>query len=108
MLVLGIESSCDETACAVVWDGKEILSNVIYSQTKVHSSYGGVFPELACRKHVDTLIPAIEASLQQAGVQKDAIDLIAVAKGPGLIGALLIGVNGAKALAMAWGIPFIG
>lgn len=108
MLVLGIESSCDETACAVVREGNEILSNVIYSQSKVHSNYGGVFPELACRKHVDTLIPAVHAALEEADVQPEQVDLIAVAKGPGLIGALLIGVNGAKSLAMAWDIPFVG
>lgn len=108
MLVLGIETSCDETACAVVSEGRTVLSNVIYSQSQLHSAYGGVFPELACRKHVDAIIPAIEAALQQAGVCPQEIDLIAVASGPGLIGALLIGVNAAKALAMAWDIPFIG
>src|SRR5271154_3488815 len=108
MLVLGIETSCDETACAVVSEGKTVLSNVIYSQSELHSAYGGVFPELACRKHVDAIIPAIEAALQQANVRPQEIDLIAVAKGPGLIGALLIGVNAAKALAMAWDVPFIG
>ena len=108
MLVLGIESSCDETACAVVRDGKEILSNVIYSQSMMHSAFGGVFPELACRKHVDALIPAIQAALDQAKITPKEIDLIAVAKGPGLIGALLIGLNAAKALSMAWEIPFVG
>lgn len=108
MLVLGIETSCDETACAVVSEGKTVLSNVIYSQSELHRAYGGVFPELACRKHVDAIIPAIEAALQQAGVGPQEIDLIAVASGPGLIGALLIGVQAAKALAMAWDIPFIG
>src|SRR5579862_293078 len=108
MLLLGIESTCDETACAVVRDGKEILSNVIHSQSEMHSAFGGVFPELACRRHVDALIPAIEAALDQAGVSAKQIDLIAVAKGPGLIGALLIGLNAAKALSMAWEIPFIG
>ncbi len=108
MLVLGIETSCDETACAIVRDGREILSNVIYSQTELHTPFGGVFPELACRKHVDTLIPIIEASLKQAGVTAEAIDLIAVARGPGLIGALLIGLNAAKALSLAWEIPYVG
>lgn len=107
MLVLGIESTCDETAAAVVRDGKEILSNVIHSQS-IHSTLGGVFPELACRKHVDALIPAIHTALEQALIHPRELDGIAVAKGPGLIGALLIGLNAAKALAMAWNVPFIG
>lgn len=108
MLILGIESTCDETACAIVRNGKEILSNVIHSQSEIHSAFGGVFPELACRRHVDILIPVIETALAQAGITADQIDLIAVAKGPGLIGALLIGLNAAKALSLAWNIPFIG
>jgi N6-L-threonylcarbamoyladenine synthase len=108
MLVLGIETTCDETACSVVRDGQEILSNVIASQSDLHSLYGGVFPELACRRHLDALIPVLEESLTQAHVTSEAIDLIAVAKGPGLIGALLIGLNAAKALSLAWRIPFIG
>lgn len=108
MLVLGIETTCDETACSIVQDGKEILSNVIASQTDLHAQYGGVFPELACRKHIDTLIPVIEEAIVQAGIGKRAIDLVAVAKGPGLIGALLIGLNAAKALSLAWKKPFVG
>ena len=108
MLILGIESTCDETACAVVRDGKDILSNVIDSQSEMHRIYGGVFPELACRQHVDALVPAIDSALAQANISSNQIDLIAVAKGPGLIGALLIGVNAAKALSLAWDIPFIG
>lgn len=108
MLVLGIETTCDETACAVVAGGKKILSNVVASQTDLHVQYGGVFPELACRRHHDALIPVISEALQEAGVQKHDVDLIAVAKGPGLIGALLLGLNSAKALALAWKKPFVG
>lgn len=108
MLVLGIESTCDETACAVVEKGKKILSNVIASQTDLHSRYGGVFPELACRQHFDLMIPIIEQALQEAHVSPSAIDLISVAYGPGLIGALLLGVNTAKSLALAWNKPFVG
>lgn len=108
MLILGIESTCDETACAIVRDGKEVLSNVIYSQTEVHNNFGGVFPELACRRHIDALIPVIKAALKEAAVSPTEIDVIAAAKGPGLIGALLIGLNAAKALSYTWNIPFVG
>jgi N6-L-threonylcarbamoyladenine synthase len=108
MLVLGIESTCDETACSIVRDGKEVLSNVISSQTELHQAFGGVFPELACRRHIDALIPVIKMALAEAGMSPSGIDLIAVARGPGLIGALLIGLNAAKALSFAWGIPFVG
>lgn len=108
MYVLGIESSCDETACAIVKDGKEVLANVISSQTNLHNAFGGVFPELACRRHIDVLIPVIKAALQEAGLPASEIGLIAAAKGPGLIGALLIGLNAAKALSFAWNVPFIG
>lgn len=108
MYVLGIESTCDETAAAVVKDGKEILSNVISSQIDLHRAFGVVVPELACRRHVDIMIPVIEEALSKAGKTLDEIDLIAAAMGPGLIGALLVGVNAAKALAFAKKIPFIG
>lgn len=108
MIVLGIESTCDETACAIVKNGTEILSNVVYSQIDLHSQYGGVFPELACRKHVDVLILVIQTALCQSQLSFEQIDLIAVAKGPGLIGALLIGLNAAKALSLAWNIPYVG
>jgi len=108
MLVLGIESSCDETAASVVRNGKEILSNVISSQVDLHKQYGGVFPELACRRHIDDLIPVIDQALKEAHVEAQEIDLIAATKGPGLIGALLIGLNAAKALALAWNKPFVG
>lgn len=108
MLVLGIESTCDETAAAVVKDGKEILSNVISSQIALHQQYGGVFPEVACRSHIDMILPIVDESLKKANVKKEEIDLIAVAKAPGLIGAVLIGVNVAKGLSLAWNRPFIG
>ncbi len=108
MIVLGIESTCDETACALVRDGKEVLSNVISSQAELHNLYGGVFPELACRRHIDALIPVIKKAIEEAGVAPAEIDLVAAAKGPGLIGALLIGLNAAKSLSYAWNIPFIG
>ncbi|MES2121926.1 MAG: tRNA (adenosine(37)-N6)-threonylcarbamoyltransferase complex transferase subunit TsaD [Chlamydiota bacterium] len=108
MIVLGIESTCDETACAIVRNGTEILSNVICSQTEIHEQFGGVYPELACRRHVDVLVFVIQKAIAEAQVEFSEIDLIAVAKGPGLIGALLIGLNAAKALALAWKRPFIG
>lgn len=108
MLTLGIETTCDETACAVVKDGNEILSNIILTQTDLHALYGGVYPELACRRHFEAIIPAFEKACFEAGVSKNEIDLIAVAKGPGLIGALLVGLNAAKALSLAWKKPFIG
>lgn len=103
MLVLGIETSCDETACAVVKDGEEILSNTIASQEE-HEAYGGVYPEMAARRHVDAIIPVVRAAMQ--GIER--VDLVAVTRGPGLIGSLLIGLNAAKALALGWGIPYVG
>jgi N6-L-threonylcarbamoyladenine synthase len=108
MFVLGIESSCDETACAIVLDGREVLANAISSQIDLHRDFGGVFPELACRRHVDALIPVIEAALQESCLSVSEIGLIAATKGPGLIGALLIGLNAAKALSYAWDLPFVG
>jgi len=107
-LILGIESTCDETGCAVVKNGSEILSNVVASQVELHKVYGGVVPELACRQHVDMIIPVIDQAIKDAGVTLDDIDIISVAKGPGLIGALLIGLNAAKALSFAINKPFIG
>jgi N6-L-threonylcarbamoyladenine synthase len=107
MLVLGIESSCDETAAAVVKDGK-MLSNVIASQIKAHSKYGGVVPEIASRKHIEAINPVIEQALSDAGVGLNEIEGIAVTRGPGLIGSLLIGLATAKALAYALDIPFVG
>ncbi|HRD55880.1 MAG TPA: tRNA (adenosine(37)-N6)-threonylcarbamoyltransferase complex transferase subunit TsaD [Parachlamydiaceae bacterium] len=108
MLVLGIETSCDETAAAIVKDGKEILSNVVSSQIDLHQAFGGVVPELACRRHADIMIPVIDEALKKADLALQDVDLIAATKGPGLIGALLIGLNAAKALSFTLGKPFIG
>lgn len=108
MLVLGIETTCDETGVSIVEKGQRILSNKVHSSSDIHAQYGGVFPELACRRHIDALIPTIEEALKEAKVTPEQIDLIAVAKGPGLIGALLIGLNAAKSLSIAWNKPFIG
>ena len=108
MRVLGIETSCDETAVAVVEDGRRILSNVIASQVEMHARYGGVVPEVASRQHILEIVPVVEASLQQGGLTWSDIDAIAVTKGPGLAGALLVGVNTAKALAFGRGLPLVG
>jgi N6-L-threonylcarbamoyladenine synthase len=108
MIVLGIESTCDETAASIVKDGREILSQVISSQVDLHNIYGGVVPELACRRHIETIIPVIDQAVQESGLDLDAVDLIAVANGPGLIGPLYIGVNTAKGLSMALGKPLVG
>lgn len=108
MLVLGIESSCDETAAAVVKDGREILSSEIYSQIELHRPYGGVVPELASREHLSKIGDVVEACLTKAGVRLTELDGVAVTQGPGLIGALLVGVSYAKALAFGLGVPFIG
>lgn len=108
MYVLGIESSCDETAAAIVEDGTRILSHVIASQADLHEKYGGVFPELASRRHSEVILPTIDQTLKQAGISPKEIGLIAVTNSPGLMGPLLIGVNTAKTLSLAWNIPFIG
>ena len=108
MFVLGIETTCDETACAVVKDGKEILSNLIATQADLHAIYGGVYPELACRRHFELIIPLVDQALKEARVSPAEIDLISVAYGPGLIGALLLGVHAAKSMALAWNKPFVG
>jgi N6-L-threonylcarbamoyladenine synthase len=108
MLLLALESSCDETAAAVVRDGRKILSNLIASQTDVHSVYGGVVPELASRRHLEIINPLVDAALQQAGVSKKQLDGVVVTRGPGLIGALLVGLSYAKAFAYACRIPVIG
>ena len=108
MLVFGIETSCDETAAAVVKGGKKILSNCVALQTDLHQAFGGVVPELACRRHVDVIVPVIERALTEAAIPATAIDLVAVTSTPGLVGALLIGLNAAKAMALALNCPFIG
>ena len=107
MLVLGIETSCDETAAAVFKDGSELLSNVISDQFEVHSKYGGVVPELAGRAHIEQIHRVIGQALEQADVKLSDIDLIAVTRGPGLIPSLLVGLNVAKGIAYASGIPII-
>src|SRR5690625_4374809 len=100
-LILGIETSCDETAVAIVENGKKIISNVVASQIDSHKRFGGVVPEVASRHHVENITIVIEEAFQKANLTWDDIDAIAVTQGPGLIGALLIGVNAAKALAFA-------
>lgn len=108
MLILGIESSCDETAAALVRDGREILSSVVASQIRVHSEFGGVVPELASREHVDNICFVVERCLEQADTGWHSIDAVAVTRGPGLVGALLVGLAYAKALAYGLEIPFLG
>ena len=108
VLILAIETSCDETAAAVVKNGREILSNTIYSQIKVHQVFGGVVPEIASRKHMEKINPVIETALSDAGVRLDDITAVAVTYGPGLVGALLVGVAEAKAIAYAAGKPLVG
>src|ERR687895_863616 len=108
MLVLGIESSCDETAAAVVRDGREMVSSVISSQIEVHKRFGGVVPELASREHLDKIVPVVEEALARAGVKPSELDGIAVTQGPGLVGSLLVGLSYAKAMAYALGKPLVG
>ncbi len=108
MLILGIESSCDETAAAVLEDDRRILADVINSQISVHSKYGGVVPELASRKHIENIYPVVDQALNSAGVSLSEIDLLAVTQGPGLIGCLLVGHSFTKALSFVHGIPCVG
>jgi N6-L-threonylcarbamoyladenine synthase len=108
MIVLGIESSCDETAAAVLKNGTTILSSIVASQASIHRAYGGVVPELASREHVDNICFVVEASLEEASLKLSDIDTIAVTRGPGLMGALLVGLTYAKGLAYALKIPFVG
>ncbi len=108
VLILAIESSCDETAAAVVKNGRTVLSNIIYSQIALHTLYGGVVPEIASRKHIEKINQVIEAALSEAGVTLKEIDGVAVTYGPGLVGALLVGVAEAKAIAYAAKKPLIG
>jgi len=108
MLVLGIETSCDETAAAVVGEGLRLHSNVIASQAALHRRFGGVVPELASRKHIERLLPVVDEALEQAGMDLGRIDGLAVTRGPGLVGALTVGVAAAKAIALARGLPFVG
>ncbi|UII57803.1 tRNA (adenosine(37)-N6)-threonylcarbamoyltransferase complex transferase subunit TsaD [Cytobacillus spongiae] len=107
-IIMGVETSCDETAVAIIKNGKEILSNVVASQIDSHKRFGGVVPEIASRHHVEQVTVVFEEALKQAGVSYEEIDGIAVTEGPGLVGALLIGVNAAKAIAFAHNIPLVG
>lgn len=108
MIILAIETSCDETAAAVVKDGNTLLSSVVSSQVQVHHPYGGVVPELASRKHIEAIVPVVQEALDNAGMTLKQIDAIAVTQGPGLIGALLVGDSFAKACAYALNIPWVG
>jgi N6-L-threonylcarbamoyladenine synthase len=107
-LILGIETSCDETAAAIVEDGKNIISNVVASQISIHQKYGGVVPEIASRKHMEYIIPVIDKALEESGKRITDLSAIAVTYGPGLIGSLLVGLSVAKAIAYAQNIPLIG
>ncbi|MCR5716239.1 MAG: tRNA (adenosine(37)-N6)-threonylcarbamoyltransferase complex transferase subunit TsaD [Lachnospiraceae bacterium] len=106
--ILAIESSCDETAAAVVENGRRVLSNIIYSQIDLHTLYGGVVPEIASRKHIEKVIPVVDKALKEASLTFSDIDAIAVTYGPGLVGPLLVGVSAAKAISLATGIPLVG
>src|SRR5438034_4088801 len=106
--ILGIETSCDETAAAVVANGAAVLSSVVSSQVDLHARFGGVVPEIASRAHVELLTPVVAEALVEAGLDGDGIDAVAATIGPGLIGSLLVGISAAKALALVWGVPFVG
>lgn len=106
--VLGIETSCDETAAAVIENGRALLSNVVASQVEMHARYGGVFPEMASRQHIQTIYAVVEQALQQSHLRLGDLDAIAVTRGPGLAGSLIVGINFAKSLAMAQNLPLIG
>src|SRR5712692_7458281 len=108
MLVLGIESSCDETGAALVRDERYLLSNVVASQAEIHNRYGGVVPEVASRQQLATIIPVIETAFDQAACQWEDIDAIAATYGPGLAGSLLVGLTVGKTLALARSLPFLG
>ncbi|MCK5173591.1 MAG: tRNA (adenosine(37)-N6)-threonylcarbamoyltransferase complex transferase subunit TsaD [Planctomycetes bacterium] len=107
MRILGIETSCDETAAAVVADGRRILSSVVASQNKLHERFGGVVPEIASRAHIERIYPVVAQAVEEAGADRDSIDAIAIANQPGLVVALIVGVTAAKALALAWGKPLV-
>ena len=106
-VILGIETSCDETAAAVVVDGHQVLANVVSSQVDLHARYGGVVPEIAGRAHESLLTPVVAEAMVEAGVTDNDIDAVSATHGPGLIGSLLIGVSAAKALALGWNEPIL-
>ena len=107
-MVLGIETSCDETAAALVMGGNDVISSVVSSQIEIHADFGGVVPEIASRAHLEALNPVVARAIVEAGIDESRIDAVACTVGPGLIGALLVGVSAAKALALAWDVPFVG
>lgn len=107
-VVLGIETSCDETAAALVMGGSDVLSSVVSTQVDLHAQYGGVVPEIASRAHLDLLNPVIARAIVEAGIDETRIDAVACTIGPGLVGALLVGVSAAKSLALVWDVPFVG
>src|SRR5258708_1485734 len=108
MLILGIESSCDETGAAIIKDGRYLLSDVVASQIEIHNRYGGVVPEVASRHQLSAIIPVIETALEQAHCGWEDIDAVAATYGPGLAGSLLVGLTVGKTLAMAYNLPFLG
>ena len=107
-VVLAIETSCDETAASVVMGGNDVLSSIVSSQIGIHARFGGVVPEVASRAHMEALIPVVNSAVEEAGILPQRIDAVAATAGPGLIGALLVGVSAAKALSLVWDKPFIG
>lgn len=108
MLVLGVETSCDDTAAAVLLDGRTVLANFVSSQDTIHGPYGGVVPELASRQHVRNILPILDGALQKAKVELKDLDGIAVTHGPGLVGSLLVGLSVVKGISFRWGIPYVG
>ncbi len=108
MLILGIESSCDDTGAAVVEDGEAVLSSVVWSQDSIHGRFGGVVPELASRNHISAIVPVVERALEAASARMDDVDALAVTQGPGLVGSILVGLSFAKAVSFASGVPFVG
>ncbi|RLE23300.1 MAG: tRNA (adenosine(37)-N6)-threonylcarbamoyltransferase complex transferase subunit TsaD [Actinobacteria bacterium] len=107
-LVLGIETSCDETAAALVMGGYDVVSSVVSTQVELHADFGGVVPEIASRAHLEALNPIVARAIVESGIEAERIDAVACTVGPGLIGALLVGVSAAKSLALAWDVPFVG
>ena len=108
IIIMALESSCDETACAIVKNGREVLANVVASQIKTHREFGGVVPEVAAREHLDAVNLIIQEAFDQSGLKPQDITAIAATVGPGLVGSLLVGLNAAKALAVTYDKPFIG
>src|SRR5512139_3055059 len=106
--ILAIETSCDETACAIIEDGRALLASTVASQMDIHARYGGVFPEVASRQHVLSIVPVVEQTLAQAHLALTDVDAIAVTQGPGLAGSLVVGINLAKGLALGTGLPLVG